>query len=121
MTTRRDSVGKALADLNSPSRSPSALLSWRPGGSPLLCHLFVLTLFGVATVVWMRPLLMHGADGVAVKPAGDQLWQVSLLEAQMRSLVSAPGTFFQGYFYYGMGNALFGSDLLLGLLLIFFP
>lgn len=64
---------------------------------------------------------MHGADGVAVKPAGDQLWQVSLLEAQMRSLVSDPSTFFQGYFYYGMDNALFGSDLLLGLLLIFFP
>ncbi len=77
--------------------------------------------FAVATVVSLRPLLANAANGVAIKPAGDQLWQVSLLEGQLRALLSAPGSFFQGYFYYGMGDALYGSDLLLGLLLIFAP
>ena len=78
-------------------------------------------MFGVATVVSLRPLLVNAANGVAIKPAGDQLWQVSVLDGQLRALFSEPGTFFQGYFYHGMGDALYGSDLLLGLLLIFAP
>ncbi len=88
---------------------------------PVAFHLLVMALFGAATVVSLRPLLVNAADGVAIKPAGDQLWQVSLLEGQLRALLNEPGTFFQGYFYYGMGDALYGSDLLLGLLLIFAP
>jgi hypothetical protein len=90
-------------------------------GRPVAFHLLVMVVFGAATVVSLRPLLVNAADGVAVKPAGDQLWQVSLLEGQLRALLSELTSFFQGYFYYGMGDALYGSDLLLGLLLIFAP
>ena len=88
---------------------------------PVAFHLLVMALFAVATVVSLRPLLVNAVDGVAIKPAGDQLWHVSLLEGQLRALLTEPTSFFQGYFYYGMGDALYGSDLLLGLLLIFAP
>ncbi len=90
-------------------------------GRAVAFHLLMMALFGAATVVSLRPLLVNAADGVAIKPAGDQLWQVSLLEGQLRALLKEPSTFFQGYFYYGMGDALYGSDLLLALLLIFAP
>ena len=62
------------------------------------------------------PLALVAASHVPYKPAGDQLWMIGILEWQRHALFEQPDRFFAGHFYYGSGNALFGSDLLLGLL-----
>ena len=50
----------------------------------------------------------------------DQLFQLATLEWERWSLLNQPGSFFQGLSFYGMGNSLFFSDLLLGSLPIYF-
>ncbi|MDP6507840.1 MAG: hypothetical protein QF719_05370 [Chloroflexota bacterium] len=84
-------------------------------------HWMVALFFVVVTVMAMRPLLANAAGHLANKPNGDQLWQAALLDGQLLALWSDPASFLQGNFYFGSGNALFGSDLLLGLLPIFAP
>lgn len=46
----------------------------------------------------------------------DQLFLLATLEWQRGSLLHHPHNFFQGLSFYGMGNSLFFSDLLLGTL-----
>ena len=62
------------------------------------------------------PLASVAGSHVLFEPADDQLWIMGILEWQRHALFEQPDRFFAGHFYYGAGNALFGSDLLLGLL-----
>ena len=75
----------------------------------------------MATVISLRPLLMHAADHIPHKPAGDQLWQAAVLDPQLRALLTNPGDYLPANFFYGSGNALYGSDLWIGLLALFAP
>ena len=75
----------------------------------------------MATVISLRPLLMHAADHIPHKPAGDQLWQAAVLDPQLRAPLTNPGDYLPANFFYGSGNALYGSDLWIGLLALFAP
>ena len=88
---------------------------------PWTFHLLVAALFALATVISLRPLLIHAADHVPHKPAGDQLWQATVLDAQLHALLTDPGSYLKANFFFGSGNALYGSDLWLGLLALFAP
>ena len=88
---------------------------------PWTFHLLVALLFAVATVISLRPLLVNAADHISHKPAGDQLWQATVLDAQLRALLTDPGAYLSANFFYGSGNALYGSDLWVGLLALFAP
>lgn len=59
--------------------------------------------------------------GPAAYPLGDidQLFQLATLEWERWSLLHQPGSFFQGLSFYGIGDSLFFSDLLLGSLPIY--
>ena len=65
-------------------------------------------------VTW--PLSLVAGSHVTFTPAGDQLWIMGILEWQRHALFEQPDRFFAGHFFFGSGNALFGSDLLLGFL-----
>ena len=90
-------------------------------GRPWLIHGAVFALFVVIAVAFTYPLLPNAAGGIANKPASDQLWQASILEHHYQVLFSEPSRFFKGNFYFGSGNALLASDLLIGFLPLFFP
>ena len=123
-----DSRSRGGGELSAPDRRLNATSTRRPAGlrqwlheRPWTGHALVALFFAVVTVVVMRPLLANVAGHLAHKPDGDQLWQAALLDGQLRTLWSEPGSFLRGNFYFGSGNALYGSDLLLGMLPIFAP
>jgi hypothetical protein len=60
-------------------------------------------------------------DHIPHKPAGDQLWQASVLDAQLSALLTNPASYLKANFFFGSGNALYGSDLWIGLLALFAP
>lgn len=92
------------------------------GGFPRwLGHAGIAALFLLLAVWATWPLVINSADHIPVKATGDQLWQAAILEGQYRDLRLNPQNFLDGYFYYGSGRALFASDLLIGLFLIFAP
>ena len=93
----------------------------RVAGRPWLIHGAVIALYVVIAIAFTYPLLPNAASGIANKPAGDQLWQASILEHQYQVLFSEPSSFFKGNFFFSSGNALFASDLLVGFLPLFLP
>ena len=84
-------------------------------------HALAALLYVAAALVFTFPLLTVAGTHIAYKPSGDQLFVLSILEWNRTALLSNPGGFFAGNFYYGSGGALFGSDLLLGFLPIYGP
>ena len=76
----------------------------------------VVAVYAGAAVLFTFPLALVAGSHVAFDADGDQLWIMGILEWQRHALFGQPDQFFAGHFYYGAGNALFGSDLLLGLL-----
>ncbi len=88
----------------------------RPSRGSLVWLAAAMLLFTAAALLFTWPLAPSAAASVPFKPGGDQLWIMGILEWQRRALVEQPDQFFRGHFYYGAGAALFGSDLLLGLL-----
>ena len=91
-----------------------AIPAWRWG-------LVVVGVYMVAALAITYPLITTLSHGIPYEPAHDQLYQLSLLEFQTSSLLSNPGHFFSGNIFYGSGDALYSSDLLLGVLTLFAP
>ena len=113
--------GHTLISPPLPPRSRFEALAHSIRQRPCTFHLLVALLFAVATVISLRPLLANAAGYIPHKPAGDQLWQATVLDAQLRALLTDPGAYLSANFFYGSGNALYGSDLWVGLLAIFAP
>ena len=88
---------------------------------PATMHLLAIVCYLFLAIAVTHPLLLSASDHIANKPAGDQLWQVSILEHQYHYLFSDPGRMFASNFYFGSGNALFASDLLIGFQPLFAP
>ncbi|HCU73293.1 MAG TPA: hypothetical protein DGO43_05710 [Chloroflexi bacterium] len=84
-------------------------------------HAAAFLVFVAAALVFTFPLVLVANSHITYKPSGDQLFLLSILEWQRTTIFSNPNDFFAGNFYYGSGNALFGSDLLLGFLPIYGP
>lgn len=78
-------------------------------------------IYGAAALIFTYPLLLVADSHITYKPDGDQLFLLSLLEWERITLFTRPDQLFIGNFYFGSGGALFGSDLLLGLLPIYAP
>ncbi len=78
-------------------------------------------IYGAAALIFTYPLMLVADSHITYKPGGDQLFLLSLLEWERTTLFARPGDLFIGNFYFGSGGALFGSDLLLGLLPIYAP
>lgn len=89
--------------------------AWASSGERPWLAIVVLIYAGLAVVV-TRPLSLVAGSHVTFTPAGDQLWIMGILEWQRHALFEQPDRFFAGHFFYGSGNALFGSDLVLGFL-----
>ena len=81
----------------------------------------VVLFFAAVAVVYLRPMLFQAADRLVFKPEDDHAWGAAVLEGHLQSLLSNPRSFFQGNFFYGVGNALFGNDLWLGMQVSFAP
>ncbi len=113
--------GHTLISPPLPTRSRFEALAHSIRQRPWTFHLLVALLFAVATVISLRPLLVNAAGYIPHKPAGDQLWQATVLDAQLHALLTDPGAYLSANFFYGSGNALYGSDLWVGLLAIFAP
>ncbi len=88
---------------------------------PSIVHLFAVACYLLLAVAFTHPLLLNATDHIANKPAGDQLWQASILETQYHVVFSDPGRLFETNFYFGSGSALYASDLLIGFLPLFAP
>ena len=73
-------------------------------------------LFALSGWYFNRPI-----PGATEYPLGDvdQLFQLATLEWERWSLLNQPGSFFSGLSFYGMGESLYFSDLLLGALPIY--
>ncbi len=87
---------------------------WRWGAA-------VIGIYSAAAILFTYPLATGLADHLPYEPFHDQLYQLSLLEFETSSLLSSPGQFFSGNIFFGSGDALYSSDLLLGLLALFAP
>lgn len=81
----------------------------------------VVAAYAGLAVAYTFPLVLVLGSHVPFKPAGDQLYQLSLLEWERLAFFGHPQDFFAGNFYYGAGGALFASDLLLGVLPVYAP
>jgi len=77
--------------------------------------------FLLLAVLITFPLISHLSGHLPYDKAHDQLYILSLLEFQTTALLFHPNEFFSGNIFYGSGDALYSSDLLLGLLAIFGP
>ncbi len=110
LTSARATAGRAL----------DVFADWWFGGR-VWWYAVVVALYAAAAVAFTYPLAVVAADHIPYKPAGDQLFLLSLLEWQRTALLSQPGDFFTGNFYYGSGGALFASDLVLGLQVLYAP
>ncbi|MDP6349007.1 MAG: hypothetical protein QF719_11255 [Chloroflexota bacterium] len=90
---------------------------WKTTGRNRAGKGIALTLF-FTTLSWYfnRPV-----PGSSHYPLGDidQLFQLATLEWERWSLLYQPGSLFQGLSFYGMGDSLYFSDLLLGTLPIY--
>ena len=120
MGTRSAEASRGLPPALLARRRLAAAAAWWSEGRRWW-HVVVGLLYVVAALAFTYPLWLVAGTHVAYKPGGDQLWTLSLLEWMRTSLLSNPGDFFEGNFYFGSGGALFGSDLLLGFLPIYGP
>lgn len=84
-------------------------------------HASAFLVFVAAALVFTFPLVLVANSHITYKPSGDQLFLLSILEWQRTTIFSNPNELFAGNFYYGAGDVLFGSDLLLGFLPIYGP
>ena len=78
-------------------------------------------LYVACALLFTYPLWLSAGTHIAYKPGGDQLFVLSLLEWMRLALFSQPGDFFTGNFYFGSGEALYRSHLMLGYLPIYGP
>ena len=78
-------------------------------------------LYVACALLFTYPLWLVAGTHIAYKPSGDQLFLLSQLEWMRLALFSQPGDFFTGNFYFGSGEALYGSDLVLGYLPVYAP
>ena len=84
-------------------------------------HVVALLLYVAAALAFTYPLWLTPATHIAYKPDGDQLFVLSRLEWMRTSLISSPGDFFEGNFYFGSGPAMYGDHLMLGYIPIYMP
>ena len=107
-------------DVPRPLRWLDAFADWW-FGRQVWWYALVAAIYIALAVAFTYPLIRVLGTHVPYKPSGDQLFQLSILEWERQTLFARPGDLFSGNFYFGSGNPLFASDLLLGILPVYAP